>query len=177
MCAKLVDDGCIESPVKFFTQHNRSDIIFRADPEFQDTGPWYDWVYCQWDEGSIPARLLLFMDLPQSKFLRQFQFGTTTIFEPGKYAISHSFEHAKETPAHLISKMMMYGELMTEPDPKDKSTEKFQLTMFPCDSIEGTCSAIPYHTSKNIIDAKEWLLLRPKSAWYQIFVDYIDESL
>ena len=45
-CCKAIDKGELKTTIKFFTQHNRNENIFRADPQFHKVAkqPWYDWV-------------------------------------------------------------------------------------------------------------------------------------
>ena len=71
--------------------------------------------------------------------------------------------------AHNISKLTLYGTLMT--DRKDN----FELCMFPVDSIVEPCTAVPYKQSDTIITAKEWIILKPRSDWYSIMVEAAKE--
>ena len=36
LCYSLVNTGCLTPPVKFFTQHNRDNVIFRAYGNWKD---------------------------------------------------------------------------------------------------------------------------------------------
>jgi hypothetical protein len=78
-CTKVVDSGCLKPPLRFFTQHNRFGMIFRADPEFKPNEPWYDWVNVQWDSGVVPAKMMLFIHIDHHQFNKSFNIGSTSI--------------------------------------------------------------------------------------------------
>ena len=175
-CSQLVENKCLDSPINFFTQHNRQNMIFRACPSFSNTNkPWYDWVNVQWVAEIIPAKVLIFVDIGAKQFKKNFVFGSTHISSPGIYAIGYSFSYGGREKAHLISNIVDYGKLMTEDDPVLGTVP--QLCMFPVDCIEGSCTAVPYHVSTNTISAIDWLILKPIRDWYNIFVDLMKTSL
>ena len=45
--------------------------------------------------------------------------------------------------------------------------------MFSLESIYGPCTAIPYKTTSNQINATEWVIIQPRREWYEIFYDYM----
>jgi hypothetical protein len=52
----MIESGSVRSPINFFTQYNSEDIIFRADPEYDNGFPWYDWGKVNWGIGDlVPA--------------------------------------------------------------------------------------------------------------------------
>ena len=66
--------------VKGFTEHNCDNVKFRTHPNYQQEGPWNDWIYIQWEEhGSLPAKLEAF-----------FYYGGTA------YAVIHSVAYTPE---------------------------------------------------------------------------------
>jgi hypothetical protein len=87
----------------------------------------------------------------------------------GSYAIAYSFPYGTAVKAHLISNLVEYGTLMIEGNHP-------QLCMFSLQSIEGTCTAVPYYTESNIIDAREWVVLKPRRDWYEIFVKFMKDN-
>ena len=119
--------------------------------------------------------MLIFVDIEDKQFKKNFVFGSTHISSPGIYAIGYSFSYGGREKAHLISNIVDYGKLMTEDDPVLGTVP--QLCMFPVDCIEGSCTAVPYHVSTNTISAIDWLILKPKRDWYNIFVDLMKTSL
>jgi hypothetical protein len=171
LCDSLVTSGNVKSPIKFFTQHNRTNYIFRGDPDYRDE-PWYDWAYVNWDEDKdpVPAKILLFMDL-NDNLETPFEVGGCHVTEKTSYAIAHTFEDSNQIPAHLQSLLVDYGEIMGE---KNQSP---LLCMFCLDSITAPCVAIPYKIGNNIIDAKEWLILRSKDEWYNIFMNHLQSKI
>jgi hypothetical protein len=48
--------------------------------------------------------------------------------------------------------------------------------MFLCDSISGPCGAAPYVPKENIIEATKWLILKPRSEWHVLFLEYMRET-
>jgi hypothetical protein len=170
-----IENGQLKAPIQFFTQHNRGGNIFRADPQFHKVSkdPWYDWVEVNWGDSNadyVPAKLLLFMEVPSSDFTGTFKFGESYIDSPGSYAIAYSFEMNVDEPAHLDSRLVTYGKLMTK-------NEVPLLFVFDVKCIADTCIAVPYQPDEDIINANEWLLLKSKSEWYNIFVDFMDSKL
>jgi hypothetical protein len=157
---------------KFFAQLNQGDNIFRADPNFANADAWYDWVEVEWDVGRIPAKLLLFWEIPNHNFHGAFKIGSTHITQAGTYAIAYSLPSQKKfEKAHGASHMVQFGRLH-----RDK-TDKPILCCFPIHSIYGSISAVPYKVTDDIISAVEWLFLRPKKEWYTIFTSLIEQTL
>jgi hypothetical protein len=165
----------MKPPIKFFTQHNRSGNIFRADPQYNKKSyePWYDWVMVDWgtpDEDYVPAKLLVFMEVSVDDFVDPFKFGDSYIESPGSYAIAYSFETNVDEPAHLASRLVTYGKLLTKNDHP-------VLYVFDVNCIVDTCIAVPYDPADNTITAKQWLLLESKERWYQTFLDFMEAKL
>ena len=171
MCSDLVENGSVESPINFFTQHNRDSIIFRADPDWNDSkNPWYDWAQVKWDgfEHEVPAQLQVFMDLRQN-FNTTFQVGQSYVTEAGCYAVARTFQDMADEKAHGQSKLVYYGELVYEQD-----TNTPQMCMFNVDSITKPMVAVPYVAEKDVYNAREWLILKPKSLWYETLINLLD---
>ena len=83
--ANTIPTGCTMA-VKCFTEHNRDNVKFRAHPNYQQDGPWNDWIYIQWeDHGSLPARIEAFF----------YQEGTP-------YAVIHSVARTPEQYSVLV---------------------------------------------------------------------------
>jgi hypothetical protein len=134
------------------------------------TGPNINWD----TEEEVPAHLLLFIDLSEN-FSTKFDVGPNKVMEAGYYAIAHTFEETVTVPGHLISKLVWYGELVGGADPCNKGQLCSQLVVFSCDSSSGPCVAAPYVPKENIIEATKWLILKPRSEWYVLFLEYMRE--
>ena len=174
VCQQIIASNLITGELHFFSQHNRQQSIFRADPNYTLDKPWYDWVEVQWNEGVIPAKLLLFWDLKEDQLKGNIYVGNAHISNIGKYAIAYSISSTDSIiPAHNVSKLVQWGSL--ELDPNDSLVPR--LYIFPVESILGPISAIPYKTEDNIISAIEWIFLRPKNEWYGIFIALINSTL
>jgi hypothetical protein len=169
VCTELVEKKCIEGCHRFFTQHNRGQFIFRADPSYESNEPWYDWASIKWEgDGIIPAKLMLFWDISYDKFLKPFQIGCTTVSGPGTYALSYSLASTTAAiKAHGASHLVKYAKIDFEKD----------LCIIPVDSIHSPITALPYKVEEDIIVATEWILLVSKSAWKQIFFDFMKMEL
>ena len=167
-CNELIEAKKIDHPVRFFTQHNRNKTIFRADPNFNDKGPWYDWVNVDWDmREPLPAKMLIFVDLTET-FRERFQVGTSYVTEPGCYAVSHSFGC---TPIQNISLLVDYGKVITNADNTP------QLCLFNVNAIFSVCVAVPFKTTDTIITGIKWLLLKPRNEWYSMFIDHLSANV
>lgn len=172
LCIDMIESGSVRSPINFFTQRNQDDCIFRADPEYDNGFPWYDWGKVNWGNGElVPAKLLIFVDL-RNNLLKSFKFGDCRINEPGCYAIGHSFDNEQEEKAHQISNLVVYGEVMCH-----EESQKPLLWVFPVESIMEHCISVPFKVSNNIINAKKWLILKSKDQWYQSFLEHLKENL
>jgi hypothetical protein len=172
VCQMVYRNGCIKGKLKFFTLHKRHSFLFRADPNYKDNECWYDWADVNWDDEIIPTKLLLFWDIETNSLKKPFKIGDITIKEPGQYVLCYSLK--SETimePAHTQSILIQYGSL----DLDKKGLPK--LYIFHIDCIASTISAVPYKVSDNSAIAKEWNFLRPKSEWYEIFINYMNEEL
>jgi hypothetical protein len=175
---KAIEKGYLKAPIKFFTQHNRNGIIFRADPQFHKVNkqPWYDWVKVDWgtpNNNAVPAKLLLFMEVSEADFTGTFKFGDSFIESPGSYALAYSLADNDEVPAHLTSKLVTYGKILNANDEKDKPI----LYAIDVNSIVDTCVAVPYHVKETVINANEWLFFKSKIEWYDMFVDFMKQKL
>ena len=118
--------------------------------------------------------MLLFVFISPEAFISSFQFGSTTITGPGYYAIAYSFDFGPKILAHCESKLCLSSKLLTEKDAVLGTVP--QLCMFTLDSIHGTCCAVPYKTETNIINAIEWLIVKPRKEWYDIFFQFMKEQ-
>ncbi len=172
ICKMIYKNGCVDGKLKFFSQHNRYDFIFRADPNYQEKQCWYDWANVNWSDEVIPTKLLIFLDIEEGTLKKPFKIGDITIIHPGQYALCYSLRSAtKLQPAHTQSYLVQYGSL--DVDAKGVPI----LYIFHIDCIASTISAVPYKVSESCFNAKEWIFLRPKSDWYKIFTNYIKEEL
>jgi hypothetical protein len=169
LCLFLIEENHVQSPIKFFTQHNRKSTIFRADPFFKDS-VWYDWAYVDWDgyENPVPAKILLFVDL-NDNLLKPFTLGGCEIKEKTSYALAYTFEDAAKVKAHGGSLLVDFGKLMLD---KNGSPE---LCMFCLDSINSPCIAVPYKTSDDILNATEWMILLSRENWYNILLNHLSK--
>ena len=174
-CFLAVLSQNLESPIIFFTQHNRQGIIFHANPEYKANDPWYDWAYVDWGESTVPSKMLLFMEIERCEFKKPFRFGKGYIQSAGSYAISYTFAYNDVVPAHGITKMCDYGRLLTETVPILGTVP--QLWVFDVDSIAGPCTAVPYNNDSHQVRDLKWIILKPKNDWYKVFVDLMRESI
>jgi hypothetical protein len=167
---KLINTNKLNGNLNFFSQFNRDKYIFRADPNYENNIPWHDWAEINWaNDGILPAKLLLFIDISPQQFLGKIIFEKIVIDKPGKYAIIQSMFHIKDlTQAHQISWLVQYGKFNIEENP---------IYIVPVESIHGPISAVPYLVEDSIITANEWLFLRPKSEWYKIFFNLINKNI
>jgi hypothetical protein len=165
----------MNGPIHFFTQHNRKGTIFRADPEFSKDPKevWYDWVLVNWGEKGItdrvPAKLLLFMEITELDFIKKINmFGDSSINYPGTYAIAYSFESNNTIAAHLESKLVTFGKLHLSKDDFEPI-----IYVFDVNCIVDTVIAVPYVPTEDVIDAKEWIILKSRSEWYETFISHL----
>jgi hypothetical protein len=172
LCEKVIAAHAVTGRFRFFAQHNRGSNIFRADPNYTTNNPWYDWAEIKWDEGLIPAKLLLFWDISEEQFRKPFTVNTTTIKSHGKYAIAYSLPCKDNIQkAHGASRMVQWGTIDTD------GNNIPNLCLFSVDCIAGALTAVPYKVEESIVSAKEWIFLRPKCEWYSIFINLINETL
>jgi hypothetical protein len=174
VCISLVEAGKAVSPINLFTQHNREELIFRANPEYDNNGPWYDWAYVDWGDGiPVPAKMLIFMDLSDN-LLEPFQVGTSCVTEAGYYAIAYSCNTANDDIKTMDTLLVEKNQLIME----DHGTkEKPQLCMFNVESILSTCVAVPYDPQGTIISAKSWCFLRSRHDWQEQLINHLKKSL
>jgi hypothetical protein len=129
-------------------------------------------VEVSWNEGVIPAKILLFWEIADHQFNASFHINNTYVTGTGTYALAYSLHARKDLKkAHGASHMVQFGEIDCD---KDKLPKLF---IFPVDSIIGPISAVPYQTTGNIVKAIEWIFLRPKQDWYNIFVSLMNETV
>ena len=169
ICLDLSREGCIEGPFRFFTQHNRGQFIFRADPSYDKNKPWYDWASIKWEpDGIIPAKLLLFWDITSEELRKPFKIGSTHVTCPGAYAISYSLSSSTSAiKAHGSSHLVKYATINFEKD----------ICVFPLESIHSPITALPYRIEEDIVHSKEWIFLLPKTSWKNIFFEFMKMEL
>ena len=46
--------------IPFFTEYERNDIVYRAQPNYRGEGVYYDWDAIQWETGTEPTTECLF---------------------------------------------------------------------------------------------------------------------
>ena len=188
LCKLLIDGKhVLGHKIPLFTQHNRvsnSDDeknIFRADPFYNETGPWYDWAYVDWDEDEpTPAKLLIFIDLTEI-FIKWFKVGDCYVTEKGHYAIAYSFQDNPKTAGHLTSSLVLWGTLIPSVGVIDNNKlnnipyKEHKLCILPVDSIESTCIAMPFIPHQSIIIASQWLILIERKKWYKKFIEKLND--
>lgn len=170
LCEKLFKTNKLKNDIIFFSQFNHGNHIYRADPNFENNVPWYDWAEIKWGEqhGILPAKLLLFIDITPQQFNSKIIIDNIVIDKPGKYAIIQSiFSTETLMDAHQISLLCKYGKFEVD-NP---------LYIVPVSSIYGPISAVPYKVKDNIMIANDWLFLRPKNEWYKIFFEFINSNI
>ena len=193
VCHSLISNNHIQGPkIPLFTQHNRikkgSDKnlseknIFRADPFYDKAGPWYDWANVDWGEPYkiVPAKLLIFLDL-SNNFISTFKIGDCYVTEKGYYALAYSFLNAPVIGGHATSTLVLWatlipsnGEIIDTKDLSEIPFEEHKLCIFPVDSIESTCIAVPFYPHQSLIAASQWLILLSRGLWYQKFLDKLN---
>lgn len=172
ICKMLFKNQCIEGKLKFFALHNRHSFLFRADPNYESNICWYDWAEVNWSNENLPTKLLLFWDIETDTLKKKFKIGETTISEPGQYVLCYSLRSLRELQlAHTTSVLVQYGTL----DVDEKGLPKLYICHVDC--IFSPISAVPYKVSDGVHNAIEWLFLRPKHEWYNIFLNKIYEEL
>ena len=174
-CRDAINMGNLKAPIQFFTQYNRNGIIYRADPQFHKKSkqPWYDWVKVNWGEdnnNSCPAKLLIFMVVSDLDFCKPFKFGGSYIESPGSYALAYSVNENVVEQAHQNSMLVTYGKILT-------NENQPILYVLDVNSIVDTCVAVPYFPKDTVITATEWLFLKSKNEWYNLFIDHLNEKL
>lgn len=171
-CNYVSQHQLLRGSLKFFSQHNRSGTILRADPSFKQNEPWYDWVNIQWTNDVIPAKLLLFIQIDDDSFIKPFRFENSYIANSGNYAFIYSLNSSSTMqPAHVSSLMTKYGELDIE------HNQEPILTIVECDCIHSFISAVPYECDNNVINTNKWIFLTHKSEWYNIYTKFMDETV
>lgn len=177
ICQSLIKKGYIKGKFEFFSQHNRDNLIFRGDPNYKSNDPWHDWAEIMWEEGLIPSKLMIFWKISEDNFIKTFQIGSTYVANPGSYVLAYSLPSTRnKVKAHGSSLMVQYGTIKTDNNEKcDNISTK--LVIFPIDCIANTLSAVPYNPAEDIIVAKEWLFLRTKSQWYDIFTTFMNKII
>ena len=58
-----------------------------------------------------------------------------------------------------------------------EADNKPKIHIIEAECIHSTISAIPYRTEDNIVNALEWIFLKPKNEWYKIFLDFIENTV
>lgn len=175
LCFNLVKIKYVNSPILFFTEHKRNDVLFRANPCFDKNDsnePWYDWALIDWGiDKALPAKLMIFMqvDLLDAK---EFYVNKSFISESGQYAICHSFDIGMQQPAHLDSRLMFHGKIL-----ENGNTKNPDIFAVIVQSIADPCIAIPYVLSANAISAKEWLICKSRKDWNKIFLNFMKENI
>ena len=168
LCKHVIDNNHFKGDMHFFAQHNRGQFIFRADPNYNHNTPWYDWALVYWDEGIIPCKLLLFWEIKPEQFLKPFRFGTTFVHQSGIYAIGYSVASAnKSIKAHGASDLVSYACIDPQSD----------ICIFPLEAIYAPITSVPFHPYEDIVDAKEWIFLKPTCDWKDSFVTLMQEAV
>ena len=178
LCNFLITENYIECDKnnEFYTEHKHEGVVFHADPNFNNENiPWYDWVKINWgskrSSESVPAKLLIFVDF-RTCFRTPFRYGSSTISEPGVYAIVYSLKNEPNEKAHKISLLIDFGKIMISSE-----DQKPELFIVHVDAIEDTLIAVPYQTNKDFVHANEWLFMKPRYEWNDILMNHLKDEL
>ncbi len=172
ICNQLSLHKLLNGDLKFFTQHNRYQTIFRADPNYENDKPWYDWVYMKYNDDIIATKLLLFWEIEEDNFINPFQIGTSIIESKGLYAFVYCVESSsKIQPAHSTSNIVSYGQLKT-----DRNGVPV-LSIIPLNCIHAVVSGVPYKADDDIINATEWLFLHSRQVWYEALIQFMENNI
>ena len=178
LCNFLITENYIvcDKNIEFYTEHTREGVVFRADPNFNNENiPWYDWVKINWgskrSSESVPAKLLIFVDF-RTCFCRPFCYGSSTVSEPGVYAIVYSLKNEPNEKAHKISLLVDFGKIMIS-----SKNQKPELFIVNVDAIEDTLIAVPYQTNEDFVHANEWLFMKPRYEWNDILMNHLKDEL
>ena len=127
-----------------WTEYSRGGVSFRSHPNYQQCGPWKDWVYIDWSEphGSIPARLELFLKDRQEQI----------------HCVVHSGAAKPRQHSVLTRTFNMEMTEMGSPD----------FLVVPGHSIKHHTCVIPQSTNKNEVSMLEVI---PADMWGGKFTD------
>ena len=121
---KMVEDKCISNSIlPFYTYLKVGNMKIRADPNFQNKGPIYNWVNVKMKnkdgiEHETCAKCLIIVDL-RKHFKKTFQCGETCVDSEGYYVLAYFMEVPPESNQGCF--ICDFGELACE----RKNTKQF----------------------------------------------------
>ena len=173
---KMVEDKCISNSIlPFYTYLKVGNMKIRADPNFQNKGPIYNWVNVKMKnkdgiEHETCAKCLIIVDL-RKHFKKTFQWGETCVDSEGYYVLAYFMEVPPESNQGCF--ICDFGELACE----RKNTKQFRIGFFKFTQLIRPCIAVPYKTRDSVCDAKEWNILKPRNTWKKILIDHLKKNI
>ena len=164
-------------PINGFTEYHRDKLIFRAHPNYKNTGGWYDWALFKWvlDDKStieVPGQIVMFLDLPEPKETIELD-NRSYIEHGGLYALVESCASAmkdmnKRNRIHEIKDKQVS---VSKKKKKVKEISDKCLYLVSVDTINNALCAIPNLGNNNF----EFVILRPSTEWHKGFTMFINE--
>ena len=112
--------------------------------------------------------LELFMQIDEASFKKPFTIGSTRVNTHGTYVLAYSLLSEKTAiKAHGASQLVQYAQLDYSQD----------LCIISVNSIFNPIVALPFRITDNVVDANEWILLKNKNNWKNIFIDFMKKTL
>ena len=116
--------------------------------------------------------MLLFWEISEDNYTHPFSIGECWVDSPGQYVLAYSiFSNKDIQKAHQASLMIDWGKLHVS------ANDIPYIYVFPVDAIHSPISAVPYKVDDTIVDATEWMFLRPKMDWYDIFINKMNDII
>jgi len=123
----LTSNETIGLPLQIYTELNRHNVQFRAHPNYQSNGPWYDWAWVRYedDEGTqdVPAKFLGFVTFGQGQrfaIIHPCEYhGKQYSVLMTKWKLSYRRERGMETPVpayDLVPTNTIVGDVFVIPD-------------------------------------------------------------
>jgi hypothetical protein len=180
----LIDGGCVTSSIEVFGELKKGGSLYRAHPNFQRLGNWYDWAIIRWPDAEsvfdcYPSRISCLFRI--TDFSKNAVFPTgQVITEPGIFVLVQSWTESPfvdddngiphgEGTQHEELKIIYSGTLSP-----DYWVARIEWIDSPCAVVSDVMMDVKDNT---ISETGKYSMIQQSSHWSNIFLRYAHDQL
>jgi hypothetical protein len=158
-------------------EHKREGMIFRGHPNYREK-PWRDWVTINWGDKELPCQIWCFVVIDFEPEVTDQEGNITTIFhggievEKGTYAVVESANYDERDQEKAKSDIFI--PIRKEVVRSNRVASGWKRKFYLADVESITC---PLVVVPNVGDhcRFDYLILKSRSEWVEIFKNWIDD--
>lgn len=180
--------------IEGFTEYSECDDfkdefhVFRACPDYRNSGDWYDWAYINWGEDfTSPVQLLMFLDMTSMKF-EDDPIEGVPLHEKISLEVAVLFHSTRDGSMRMSRNPAATIRLQDERGPMARIVQWYEMeTTYQlidaksicdrCFAVVDRCGVVSENNNILVGNARDIFIVKPMREWSKYFLDYDSEPL